>query len=201
MPKPFTDFEREAIYGRLIEAGQECWERYGIKRTNVEDLARLAGISKGTFYLFFKSKELFFMEVLEQSHDKIKQRLMEVLMTEQGSPRKRFVSSIMKFYEEIKHYKWLVGLIDGNDEYEYLVRKLPQERIEQHIVGDDEDTKRLLKLFGITGRVSPETVSAALRALFVMLLHREEIGDEQFDKAFELLLEGLALRIFEGEAE
>ncbi|MCW3490448.1 TetR/AcrR family transcriptional regulator [Dethiobacter alkaliphilus] len=199
MPKAFSDAEREQIYKRLIEAGKECWEKYGIKRTNVDDLASLAGISKGTFYLFFKSKELFFMEVMQQGHDEIKGRLMEVIMTKQGQPRERFVGAIMAMYEEIRENKWLLSLINDKSEYEYLVRKLPAEQIEQHIMGDDHDTKQLLALFGVDSKVKPEVVSAALRGMFLMLLQQKEVGAELMDDAFQLLLEGMALRIFEEE--
>ncbi|UNC92008.1 TetR/AcrR family transcriptional regulator [Candidatus Contubernalis alkaliaceticus] len=196
MPKHFTSNEREIIYQRLIEAGKEYWERYGIKRTNVQDLARAAGISKGTFYLFFKSKELFFMEVLQKSHDQIKQQLMQVLMSEQGSLKERFVSAVMKLFEEIKLNPWMVRLMSGNGEYAYLIRKLPREKVEQHIVGDDEDTKQLLEMLCITGDIDTKTVSAALRGLFFILLHRQEVGEEQVDDAFRLLIEGLSMRIF-----
>lgn len=202
MPKPFTDAERELINRRLLEAGRDCWERYGIRRTNVEELAAMAGISKGTFYLFFKSKELLFMTILEQSHETIKKRLMDVILMEQGNPRERFVSTIIKLYEEIKQNRWLLSLMNGSSgEYEYLLRKLPREKIEQHILGDDEDTKQLLALFGVTAGIRAESVSAALRGIFVMLLHAEEVGEEEIDNAFLLLIEGLALRIFEGEVE
>ncbi|EEG76252.1 TetR/AcrR family transcriptional regulator [Dethiobacter alkaliphilus] len=199
MPKAFSDAEREQIYKRLIEAGKECWEKYGIKRTNVDDLASLAGISKGTFYLFFKSKELFFMEVMQQGHDEIKSRLMEVIMTQQGQPRERFVGAIMAMYEEIRQNKWLLSLMNDKSEFEYLLRKLPTEQIEQHIMGDDDDTKQLLALFGVDSKVRPEVVSAALRGMFLMLLQQKEVGAELMDDAFQLLLEGMALRIFEEE--
>ncbi len=199
MPKPFSENEREHIYERLLEAGRECWERYGIRRTSVEDLARRAGIAKGTFYLFFPGKELLFMAVLEDSHKKIKERLMEVLVAGEGSPRERFVSSVTKLYHEIKQNKWLVSLMSSDDEYRYLLRKLPGEKIEQHIVGDDEDTERFLQLFGVADTVDVKAVSAALRGLFFLLLHREEVGEDRLDSAFRLLLEGLALRIFKEE--
>lgn len=197
MPRSFTDAEREQIVQRLLEAGRACWDQYGIKRTSVEDLAGAAGISKGAFYLFFASKELFFFEVLEQTHQEIKQLLLENVQTSQGSAKQRFVEAIMTLYNEMKQNKWLVRLMGNKEEYEYLARRLPRERIEQHIVGDDQDTKYFLELLGITGGVQVETVSAALRSLFFILLHREDVGEEQVDGAFRLLLEGLAIRITE----
>ncbi|MEW5785405.1 MAG: TetR/AcrR family transcriptional regulator [Bacillota bacterium] len=199
MPRPFSDAEREQINESLVEAARECWERYGIRRTSVDELVRRAGIPKGTFYLFYASKELLFMEVLERSHDRIKKRLLEVLTAERGSPRERFVSAVMKLYEEIRGNGWLVSLMGNSGEYRYLLRKLPAEKISRHIMGDDEDTAQFMQLFGLAGRISIAAVSAALRGIFFMLLHRQEVGEEQLDSAFHLLVEGLALRIFEGE--
>ena len=201
MPKAFTDAEREIIYERLIEAGKEYWERYGIKRTNVDDLARTAGISKGTFYLFFKSKEFFFMEVLEHSHDQIKQHLMEVLLHEKGGPRERFVNAVMKLFEEVKRNPWMVKLMSGNGEYAYLLQKLPREKIDQHIMGDDTDTEQLMEMLGISREFDTKTVSAALRGLFFILLHRQEVGEEQVEDAFRLLIEGLSMRLFKEGTE
>lgn len=200
MPKHFTDTERAAIYEQLLKAGKQHWERYGIRRTSVDDLARAAGISKGTFYLFFKSKELFFMEVLEHSHAQIKGRLLDVLQHMQGTPKERFVVAVMTLYEEIKQNQWLMRLMSSDGEYAYLLRKLPKEAVEKHIVGDDKDTEQLLKMFGLAEKIDTETVSAALRGMFFMLLHRQEVGENQADGAFRLLLEGLAMRIF-GEEE
>lgn len=64
MPRAFTDVERERIRERLLAAGRELFSRYGLRKTTVEELARAAGIAKGTFYLFFPSKEALYAEVL-----------------------------------------------------------------------------------------------------------------------------------------
>ncbi len=198
MPKPFTEAERELIHRRLLAAGQECWERYGIRRTNIEDLTKRAGIAKGTFYSFFASKELLFMAVLEDRHEAIKRKLMGVILQEQGSPQERFVAAVMRIYEEVRQSPWLVSLMSGKGEYDYLVRKLPPEKLEQHILGDDADTRQLFTLLGVSEEIRPELVSAALRGIFVMLLHVEEVGEEEIDATFRLLIEGLAMRIFAG---
>jgi len=196
VPKAFSSDERGRIYERLLQAGRECWEQYGIRRTSVDDLAKRAGISKGTFYLFFESKELFFLEVLEKSHSEIKQRLMEVLKSEDGSPRERFLRAVMKVYDEIRNNRWLIRLMADDGEYEYLLRKLPEEKIKQHIIGDDRDTEHLLQLLGAGNEFKAPLISAALRGLFLLMLHREEVGEDHFEEVFKLMLEGVAIRVF-----
>jgi AcrR family transcriptional regulator len=37
----------------LLRQGSTFLTTYGIRKTNVEDLTRAAGISKGAFYLFY----------------------------------------------------------------------------------------------------------------------------------------------------
>ncbi|MBN2550474.1 MAG: helix-turn-helix transcriptional regulator, partial [Anaerolineales bacterium] len=60
MPKGFSDQEKEIIRARLLEQGQRLFSAHGLKKTNIDELAAAAGISKGAFYLFFASKEACF---------------------------------------------------------------------------------------------------------------------------------------------
>lgn len=49
-----------------------------IKKTNINDLCQISGISKGSFYNFFDSKEALFYEVIISAHNKL------VKITEDG---------------------------------------------------------------------------------------------------------------------
>jgi AcrR family transcriptional regulator len=64
VPRGFTEQEKINIHMRLIQAGREAFGRYGIKKTNVEELSEKAGISKGAFYGFFPSKEDLYFAVI-----------------------------------------------------------------------------------------------------------------------------------------
>src|SRR3954467_6175134 len=66
MPRAFSERERDAIREQLQGAAREAFRTQGLRRTNVEDLARSAGISKGAFYLFYPSKEALLLELLLQ---------------------------------------------------------------------------------------------------------------------------------------
>ena len=201
MPKHFDPTQRNIIHQKLLEAGRDCWEHFGIRRTRVDDLAKAAGISKGTFYSFFPCKELLFMEILESSHNEIKTQLIASLSTHAGSPQQRFTHALIQTYRETRNHPWLVRLLKDKDEYTHLVRSLPPEKVDFHIGGDDWDTEQLLGALGVDAeQVDVKSISAALRALFTMLLHESEIGPDQMDAAFELLLKGLASQIFGGSA-
>ncbi|MFP4267217.1 MAG: TetR/AcrR family transcriptional regulator [Spirochaetaceae bacterium] len=51
--------------GRLIEAGIKLFGRRGYYNVNVYDVAKEAGFSVGTFYLYFQTKEEFLAEIVQ----------------------------------------------------------------------------------------------------------------------------------------
>ena len=57
---------KEARPGEIIEAALELFVTNGFNATRLDDVARLAGISKGTLYLYFASKEDLFRAVVQQ---------------------------------------------------------------------------------------------------------------------------------------
>jgi AcrR family transcriptional regulator len=50
---------------RILDAAQSLFLRYGVKRTSMDDVAREAGIAKGTLYLYYSSKDSLFSAVAE----------------------------------------------------------------------------------------------------------------------------------------
>ena len=50
---------------KLLRAAREEFSRAGVADARVEDIARRAGLSKGSFYLHFKSKEEAFQALLD----------------------------------------------------------------------------------------------------------------------------------------
>lgn len=59
--KSDTDDKRE----RILLAAQECFLQYGFKRTSMEDIAQVAGLSRAALYLVFPNKEAIFRAGLE----------------------------------------------------------------------------------------------------------------------------------------
>ena len=64
----FTEEQNETIRRDLIRAARRCGVTVGMRKTSVEQLTEAAGISKGSFYKFFDSKELLFLAALEDIH-------------------------------------------------------------------------------------------------------------------------------------
>ena len=63
---PRAEAKREAI----LAASITLFGRYGYRRTSMEEIAREAGIAKGTVYLYFATKEALFRALSQQTLDR-----------------------------------------------------------------------------------------------------------------------------------
>jgi AcrR family transcriptional regulator len=74
----------------LLDAAERLLTRFGYRRMTVEDLAREAGIGKGTVYLHFDSKEEVALAVVNRWSERVFERL-RVLAAEPGAPAQRLL--------------------------------------------------------------------------------------------------------------
>lgn len=65
MPK-IAEEARAARRDQIIAAAAECFARSGYHVTTMADIAEAAGVSKGTPYLYFSSKEALFLALYEE---------------------------------------------------------------------------------------------------------------------------------------
>jgi len=61
----------------ILQAACRIFARLGYSATNVEDIAKEAGMAKGTVYLYFKSKEEIFAAVLARDVESLTDRTIE----------------------------------------------------------------------------------------------------------------------------
>ena len=65
----------------ILEAAAGCFNRFGYRRTIVDDIAREVGIAKGSIYLHFKTKEDIFLALIQQERDQV-HTLIRAIMEE-----------------------------------------------------------------------------------------------------------------------
>jgi AcrR family transcriptional regulator len=58
---------------RIFDAALSCFEEFGFRKTSVDEIARLAGVGKGTVYLHFKDKEDLFLAVLQHKTEQLRE--------------------------------------------------------------------------------------------------------------------------------
>ena len=193
MATAFTAEEKEVIRKKLHEVAKECLQRYGVKKTTVDQMAAMVDISKGSFYNFYSSKEMLFFTVLEEYQIDVMNRLTEQLGMEAKIDTNRLVQLLYDFYQDFR-YSFMYTIFK-NHEMELLIRRLPKEVITNHHMIDDRMVKEIVSRINIRENVSVEIVSALFRTIAMTILHIEEIGEKQFDTTLKLVIQGVVEQI------
>ena len=147
MPKSYSEQEREYIRKRLKEEAAKCLARYGVRRTTVDEIVKRVNIPKGTFYLFYKSKELLLFEVIQEQQEHINRKLYQTIsgIANTEFSAEKLTDVIFEFYKMAEEML-ILKLIDVN-EVELLVRKLPREIVEEHFRDDTDTIEKCLPYF------------------------------------------------------
>ncbi len=201
MTKAFGDKEKALIRSKLIEKGKELFARYGLRKTSIEDLTKAVGIAQGSYYNFFQSKEELYFEIMEQEEQYMKSRLLSTHQVEENLTRQSLEAFLTDAFGMIDESTFIKKLMNGED-YELLVRKLPEERIAKHIETDSDILTPMITMWQKQGAVidrKPEVIGGLLRAVFTLALHKKEIGEDIFQEVLELLIELIAQGIVKKE--
>jgi len=67
MPKISTE-QREARRDQILAAALKCFSRDGFHQTTMADIVRESGLSQGTLYLYFKSKDDLIVAIADDRH-------------------------------------------------------------------------------------------------------------------------------------
>lgn len=67
---------------RVLESAKSAFSRFGFAGTNVNRVAEAAGISVGSLYKYFRTKEDLFLAIIEESHALLENTLHAILDSE-----------------------------------------------------------------------------------------------------------------------
>lgn len=194
MPKSFSEQEREYIKKRLKEEAAKCLAQYGVRRTTVDEIVKRVNIPKGTFYLFYKSKELLLFETIQEQHEIVNRKVYQAvsnLVTKEFTAEE-LTDVIVEFYKMTEEMP-ILKLLDLG-EVELLVRKLPQEVVAEHLQDDTDTIEKMFALLPIKKEVDIKVISAVFHAIYFATLHKSEIGEEQYDEALRTLIYGIVIQ-------
>jgi AcrR family transcriptional regulator len=191
MAKSFNEHERKIITEKLVQSCEECWSKYGYKKTSVSEICTMAGISIGAFYVFYASKELLFVDTAQRVSDRF-----FALVDNQLPPNPTkydFASALKMLAKELQKVEWFLSL---SHEFEMLARKLPPDYLEKDHVKNIADFSLVVEKYKLRPTVDIDEMVSTLLTLMMMLHNRNLIGD-RFDKSFEYIIDKTIENLFE----
>ncbi|MCY7532136.1 TetR/AcrR family transcriptional regulator [Bacillus sp. FSL K6-0046] len=122
----------------IIEAGMKLFASKGYNTTSVQEIADECHMSKGAFYLYFKSKEALLISILHYYYDKVFTRIHEV-QTEGGTPKEAYRKQLTVYYDNILQQKDFIKMqlsdraLPLNEETQQLAKQIRLATIQLHI--------------------------------------------------------------------
>ena len=75
MPSRRTPLAPDERRHQLLQAATWVFARKGYRRAGISDIIARAGVARGTFYLYFDSKEQVFLAIVSDFHNRISQAI------------------------------------------------------------------------------------------------------------------------------
>ena len=189
----FTESQNETIRRDLICEARRCGVTIGMRKTSVEQLTDAVGISKGSFYKFFPSKELLFFAVLEDIHTECFAAAQASLQeTAELPPANRVAAAILAACGWLSETQALVFV---ENDAEFLLRRLPDEVKTAHYHDDETHIRALLEGGGLQPKGGIALATAAIRGLILTVSHQEQIG-ALYPQVLDILVRGVCRELF-----
>ncbi len=123
--------KKEDVRRRILEAAKKIFFRKGFMDANLEEVAELAGVAKGTLYRYFENKAQIYVAVLSHNGRSFEKKLLKAL-DPQATPTEalRQVSRFyMQHYVENPEYFQIFWAIEN----QAVIGELPPEVVKEVI--------------------------------------------------------------------
>ena len=186
----------------ILEKAKELFLIYGVKKTTVDEIAKAAGVGKGTVYLYFTSKGDIVSDLAVQEANTIASQLNEIIAKESSAEKKlkvfikSFILNCHDFVNSNRHAADIFDVIKQHrskceidkQSYEGEMAEITKIVSEILLSGKEEGTfifDDLLELIG--------NMSFALESYFPPFstsLTREDL-DKKSDYIINIIIKGL----------
>jgi AcrR family transcriptional regulator len=179
---------------RLVEAAKGVFEEAGFLDARISDIAESAGLSHGSFYHYFDSKEQIFREVARAQEE-----LLTAPPTDEAaddddgvevSQVERIRRANRRYLERYRENARIMGVIEEVSRYDTHVNEA-RMRSQKHFAERAEESIRRLQEAGVADRdVDPELAAVALGSMvarFAELWLVQSWAGFDFDHAVEQL--------------
>lgn len=179
----------ERTRARLLEAAKEIFEEYGFLDARVTDIAERAGVSHGSFYHYFESKEQIFREVAALIDEQLSEPLGTVIMARSSEPpAERLYKAIRRHFERYRDVARIMGVIEQVSRYDEHVGVVRAARHQVYRDEVAESIRRLQRRGMADPTLDPDVAAAVLGAMtsrFAEMWLAQGIVTCDFDKAVE----------------
>ncbi len=196
MPRHFTSEEKIEIEGKLLAAAKELFLQYGVSKTNISDITDRAGVGKGTFYLFYKSKGDIYLRLYWDDWNAVHDSIDQHYMGKKGKLEDLILDYIHENRRQLFSHPIIANTYE-RDALSLISDKATKNRLES-FAGHAKN--RLIAIINswleandIDCNISPEVLSGMMRSISYLTYHKDEVGEDIFDEVIQNFARGISL--------
>ncbi|OQP60378.1 hypothetical protein A3860_33910 [Niastella vici] len=118
---------KDPIRDEILTGARDLFERFGFKKTTMEDIARQIGKSKSALYYYYKTKEEIFEAVVINEIASTQNKTAELIKTEESAIKKfklLFTSTMQEVKEKANKFSiFKSDMYENHFMFENIVRK------------------------------------------------------------------------------
>lgn len=99
--------KKEEFKAKIGRAAMECFEKYGLEKTTLEDISKAVGLNKSSLYYYYKSKEDIFIEAALREGEYYITMLQEATLSKFG------IEEQISFYLESR-FNYYTNILNMN---------------------------------------------------------------------------------------
>ena len=177
--------ERNVRKLSIVKGALSVFNKFGIEKTTMDEIANVSGFGKATLYYYFSSKDEVFIDIMEQGWEKLWEGI-ESRIVEDVGPRKKFIGIVKKMEKIVTGDKILYeflftapNYIQDTDKQSWKTYQQRLYSILQSIIEEGIEKKEFVD-------INPGLLMKAIGGLFHQLLISN--NDELKEDDFELML-------------
>ena len=157
----------EQTRARLLNAAKEIFEENGFLDARIADIAERAGLSHGSFYHYFDSKEQVFREIAETLDDRLSEPMESVIFapTSSADPQERMFTALHHHLERYQDEAQMMGVIEQMARYDDHVANIRAARGTRHREQIEASIRRMQRKGLAAAGVNPKIAAAALASM------------------------------------
>lgn len=194
MPRMYSPEERKHIEESLHSAAAECLSLYGVRRTTVDEIVSRSHMAKGSFYLFYSSKEELFLSLLDSFILSLEEKYLEML---QNLDENHIVTSLTEVFckTALLFYREGIFRFLDRENIELIKRKVGDEKFDVVTADAEKTLTSLFSYFSIDDEGDIESFMKAYTAVLSLFL--TEGPYEEKESTVRFLIRGLVLQMVE----
>ncbi|EPB9672450.1 TetR/AcrR family transcriptional regulator [Yersinia enterocolitica] len=193
----FTELEKEKIREELLKVAYRFFVDKGFKNTSLEDITSSVGIAKSSFYIFFESKEILYMELLAHEGEQIEKQVWPKVIAAKD------IRSAIKIYLnemalELEDKILTQRLVYDLEEYKIVSRKLNPDYVGSEHLRSIVPLVEFIKLRQDSNEIIDEEsgiIAGVLRAAWLIGSQKGDLQQYNYERIKELLFEAVADRV------